>query len=163
MRTIRRLIIHQSASSWGDVKAIDAWHRQRGWKGIGYHRVILNGYRTARSAYDAKLDGVIQTGRPDEQVGAHCAGANADSLGICLIGDGRALGDGGYMTSAQHAALVDACYRLCKRYGITYNNVVGHNEMASGIKQGKTCPGFAVSTLRKELQAYRVRLEGHGR
>jgi hypothetical protein len=37
MRAIKQIIIHCSDSEFGNVIQIDRWHRERGWKGIGYH------------------------------------------------------------------------------------------------------------------------------
>lgn len=95
--------------------------------------------------------GTIQRGRPDGQVGAHAVGLNARSLGICVIGTYATQGPVlGVWTS-----LVDACARLCKRYGIPATNVVGHRETASGKAQGKTCPGsaFDLDELRRDVAA----------
>lgn len=156
MRKIDYLVIHQSASSWGDVNAIDAWHKARGWSGIGYHRVVLNGKRFAKGGYDVKLDGVIQQGRPDDKPGAHCPEYNRNSLGICCIGDGPAFaepGKVGYMSRRQWAALVDACYRLCQRYGVPTAHIIGHRDAPSAKKQGKTCPGFDCQRLRAAVTA----------
>ena len=51
-----------------NIKAstIDAWHRARGFKRIGYHYVV-------------DLDGTIERGRPVSLAGAHCKGRNAHS------------------------------------------------------------------------------------
>ena len=83
MRKITEIIIHCSATIEGKyytVADIDRWHRARGFRKIGYHYVI---YR----------DGSIHAGRPISETGAHCAGHNAHSIGICYIGglakDGR--------------------------------------------------------------------------
>ena len=73
MRHINEIIIHCSATPEGrdyTVADIDRWHKARGWRGIGYHYVI---YR----------DGSVHAGRPVEQIGAHCTGHNANSIGIC--------------------------------------------------------------------------------
>ncbi|RUU80251.1 peptidoglycan-binding domain-containing protein, partial [Mesorhizobium sp. M7A.F.Ca.MR.362.00.0.0] len=43
MRPIKELIWHCTATPEGrevSVKEIDAWHRARGWSGIGYHKVV---------------------------------------------------------------------------------------------------------------------------
>ena len=47
MREIKKIIIHCSDSEFGDAALIDKWHKERGWTGIGYHYVILNGCRKA--------------------------------------------------------------------------------------------------------------------
>ena len=76
MRTINKIIIHCSDTPEGrpnTVADITAWHKQRGFRTIGYHYVIY-------------LDGQIVEGRPIESVGAHCTSHNRDSIGICYIG-----------------------------------------------------------------------------
>ena len=70
------IIIHCSATPPSmDVgaKEIDKWHRQRGWRKIGYHYVITR-------------DGDIQEGRELDEIGAHCRGLNSTSVGVCLVG-----------------------------------------------------------------------------
>lgn len=129
MRKINSIIIHCSATAEGKdytVADIDRWHKSRGWKCIGYHYVI---YR----------DGSVHTGRPVEQIGAHCAGHNANSIGICYIGglssDNKTPKD--TRTPAQIKALRDLVGELKKKYpGAT---VHGHNEFAA-----KACPCFDV-------------------
>lgn len=76
MRKIKYIVLHCSATREGQnvsVRDIDRWHRQRGFRMIGYHYVIL-------------LDGSIRKGRDIAQVGAHVAGNNANSIGICYVG-----------------------------------------------------------------------------
>ncbi len=119
MRKISRIIIHCSATPEGKdftVSDIDRWHRQRGFRCIGYHFVI---YR----------DGSVHQGRPVEQAGAHVTGHNSDSIGICYIGgcaaDGRTPKD--TRTEAQRRALRELVGRLVGRYpGAT---VHGHPEL----------------------------------
>ena len=76
MRKIDEIIIHCAATPEGKpftVADIDAWHRKRGFRCIGSHFVIY-------------LDGSVHRGRAIEEVGAHCLGHNANSIGICYIG-----------------------------------------------------------------------------
>lgn len=124
VRKITRHIVHASASPNKldiGVKEIDQWHKQRGWKGCGYHFVI-------------RRNGIVETGRPVEQVGAHVTGHNADTIGTCLVGAGTSLDD---FTSAQKAALRHLDAALKKRFpGITTH---GHREYAN-----KLCPGFDI-------------------
>ena len=71
-----KIIIHCSATPKGveySASDIDKWHRQRGYSKIGYHYVI-------------KLDGKIEKGREENEMGAHCLGENLYSIGICYIG-----------------------------------------------------------------------------
>lgn len=76
MRKISKIIIHCSATKEGrdyTVADIDRYHRARGFRKIGYHFVI---YR----------DGSIHVGRTKNEIGTHCTGQNAISIGICYIG-----------------------------------------------------------------------------
>ena len=77
MRKIDKLIVHCSATPEHkdfDVEDITEWHvKGNGWSDCGYHYVI-------------KLDGEIQEARPIEKSGAHVAGVNKRSIGICYIG-----------------------------------------------------------------------------
>lgn len=131
MRHINEIIIHCSATPEGrdyTVADIDRWHKARGWRGIGYHYVI---YR----------DGSVHAGRPVEQIGAHCTGHNANSIGICYIGgvaaDGKTPKD--TRTPAQRIALRELVEELRAKYpGAT---VHGHREFAP-----KACPSFDVQT-----------------
>ena len=74
--TITLLIVHCTATPVGrEVSSaeVDQWHRQRGWKGIGYHYLI-------------QLDGTVEPGRPEAEIGAYCQNHNEHSIGICYVG-----------------------------------------------------------------------------
>ena len=76
MRTINEIIIHCSATKEGNkisAATIDRWHKDRGWRCIGYHYVV-------------RIDGSIEYGRPVQDVGAHVKGRNKHSIGVCYIG-----------------------------------------------------------------------------
>lgn len=128
MRRVDKIIIHCSATREGvDFTSadIDRWHRRRGFNGIGYHYVV-------------RLDGAIETGRPLDEAGAHCAGHNKRSVGICYIGG---LDAGGKpkdtRTESQRASLRRLVDQLRRRFaGAT---VHGHREFAA-----KACPCFDV-------------------
>lgn len=129
MRRITEIIIHCAATPEGKdftVQDIDRWHRQRGFKCIGYHFVI---YR----------DGSIHKGRPLDQIGAHCTGHNANSIGICYIGgcaaDGKTAKD--TRTVAQREALKRLVAELREAY--PQATIHGHREFAK-----KACPSFDV-------------------
>jgi N-acetylmuramoyl-L-alanine amidase len=128
MRRIDKIILHCSATPEGKhftVADIDRWHRERGWKGIGYHYVIY-------------LDGSIHKGRPEEIIGAHCSGQNAYSIGICYIGGLDAFGKAkDTRTPAQRKALRELVSDLKTRYPAA--TVPGQNEFAK-----KDCPCFNV-------------------
>ena len=88
-----KAIIHCSASKFGNAVLIDSWHKQRGWSGIGYHAVILNGQITSK-LFNKHFDGLIESGRPFDdnnlidpfEAGAHTLGHNS-TIGFCLIGE----------------------------------------------------------------------------
>lgn len=128
MRKVDEIIIHCSATKEGQnfkAKDIDAWHKQRGFKGVGYHYVI-------------DLDGTVETGRPEDEIGAHCLNHNARSIGICYIGGLDTTGKAkDTRTPQQKAALV----KLVADLKLKYPNatVHGHNEFAN-----KACPCFTV-------------------
>ena len=131
MRQITQIILHCSATPEGKdytVADIDRWHRQRGFKMIGYHYVI---YR----------DGSIHTGRPLEMVGAHCKGHNAHSIGICYIGG---LAPNGRAKDTRTPAQKDSLWALVQALLKQFPNatVHGHKEFAN-----KDCPCFDVKDL----------------
>jgi len=119
MRTIRKIIIHCSDSdipAHDDIVVIDQWHKERGWRGVGYH-------------YFIRSTGAIQRGRSDEEVGAHCSGQNGDSLGICLHGRHN-------FTKEQFISLRKLIEYIKGLYG--HIAIFGHREFESK----KTCPNF---------------------
>lgn len=150
MRIINEIIVHCSASEFGDNAFLNRVATEKGYSGadgilgtqddISYHYVILNGKRTAKTAYDASIDGKIETGRRIEDQGAHCP-PNKNSIGICLIGNKK-------FTDKQFEGLVASIERLRDRFGNI--PVKGHYEKASGIKQGKTCPNFDMVEFRRK-------------
>ena len=118
---VKYIVVHCSDSPQGrgdNAEAIHLWHIQRGWDGIGYHRVILE-------------DGTIEHGRPLYWVGSHSRGNNAQSVGVCLIGDG-------IYTLEQYAALRTLIFDLLERFPGAA--VVGHCD----LDRNKTCPQFDV-------------------
>lgn len=145
MRPIREIVIHCSDSGFGSAAMIDEWHRAQGWKGIGYHYVVLNGRRNgAGHHYVREDDGLVEVGRPEGERGAHVHGFNRHTLGICLIGN-REL----QFTPLQVFSLITLVERLQAKYGIDTDEVKGHYEYPTA--GGKTCPDFSVSSLRSFL------------
>jgi N-acetylmuramoyl-L-alanine amidase len=160
-RKISLLLVHCAASPNGKslfrgrlgdanfktpVDSINAWHQARGFRrdpdaakrfnpgltAIGYHYVIY-------------VSGVVVTGRHPYEVGAHCAGFNANSIGICMIGTDR-------FTAAQWASLTHLVNTIrSENPGL---RVAGHRDMSPDQNKNgtvepfewlKTCPGFDVS------------------
>jgi len=151
MREIKYFIIHCSASEWGDVDIIREWHLERGFNDIGYHFVILNGFRTYESYVDSKRvkeeNGLLEKGRDVVKVGAHVLNMNSNSIGICLIGNKT-------FTSNQYRTLFQLLKKLKTQFNIPVQNILGHYECPTGKAQGKTCPNIYMNGLRKLFQIY---------
>lgn len=137
MREITAIIIHCAdtpASMDIGASEIRRWHVEgNGWKDIGYHYVI-------------RRNGIIETGRDldgdgdiDEEVGAHVAGHNATTIGICLVGGKGANGTPDCnFTVNQWDALERLVSDLTARYPGA--EVKGHRD----LDPGKACPTFDV-------------------
>lgn len=129
------IVIHHSASDFGNAAIFDDWHKERNWKGVGYDFVICNG--------NAERDGIIETTfRWKEQIpGAHVGGtpnnyANTYGIGICLVGNFNNKPP----TAKQMASLKKLVQFLQKRYGISSDRIYGHNT-TPGYTGGTECPG----------------------
>lgn len=134
LRSVKYLVIHHSESSGGSVEFIRHVHvHEFGWADIGYHYVIGNG--VAWGGYPALADGTVAAGRDVQYQGAHCRGHNAESVGICLIGNL----DSQRPTLTQRMALIGLLADLCHRYGLTADSIVGHRDLCSTV-----CPGRCV-------------------
>lgn len=128
-RPITSIAIHCSATREGRpffAADIRRWHKAKGWSDIGYHFVV-------------GLDGAIEAGRPLKSIGAHVAGHNANSIGICYIGgvaaDGKTPKD--TRTPAQKTALLELLGELRGRYPAAV--IKGHRDYP-GV--AKACPSF---------------------
>lgn len=116
-----------------DAALIDSWHAQRGFRAFSHWHVYHIGYH-----YVILPDGTVQPGRPEDCQGAHALGANANSLGICLIGDFDTPGGAG-PTDAQMRSLTALCAHLMGKYHISAQNVRRHCDVSP---PGHTvCPG----------------------
>ena len=128
MRIITLIILHCSATPEGrslDFEACRRDHiRHRHFRDIGYHFYITR-------------DGVVHTGRPLEQAGAHCKGHNRHSVGICYEGGLDAAGHPkDTRTVTQKEALTKLVRELKRRFPRAL--VVGHRD----LNPGKDCPCF---------------------
>lgn len=140
MREIKYIVLHCSATKEGQnigAQDIDRWHRQRGFRKIGYHFVIL-------------LDGTICQGREITEIGAHVAGSNAQSIGICYVGGLDAAGKPkDTRTEQQKAAMFYLLQRLREQF--PQAQILGHrdfspdrngNGMIEPQEWIKACPCF---------------------
>ena len=128
MRKIDKLIVHCSATREGQYISVDTirdWHvNGRGWNDIGYHFYI-------------DLDGNILKGRDIAKMGAHVAGHNRYSIGICYCGgveeDGKTPKD--TRTPKQKEALLAVLRTLKAMYPDA--SIHGHRDFSS-----KACPSY---------------------
>ncbi len=132
MREVNLVVIHCSDSdiqAYDNIETIRKWHiEERGWSDIGYH-------------YFIDKRGSVHRGRDEATVGAHVAGHNARSIGICLSGRKQ-------FTDAQFRALKELLVSICKRYNLDIKTQVkGHRD----LQPAKTCPNFEVQDLIKGL------------
>ena len=150
-KDIDAIVIHCSATKEGKdytVKDIEKWHKERGFKEIGYHFVI---YR----------DGSVPAGRELPKDGAHAntpgvsgKSYNLHSIGICYIGgldkDGKNPKD--TRTDEQKKALRELVDYLMNRYP-NIKEVIGHRDTSPDIDGDgevepnewiKDCPCFEV-------------------
>tara|TARA_S200002703_G_C3654574_1_gene200975 strand:- start:40 stop:468 length:429 start_codon:yes stop_codon:yes gene_type:complete len=137
MKDVSKIIIHCSATREGDdsidAEVIDRWHKARGWKGIGYHFVVL-------------IDGTIETGRMINKCGAHTKGLNCSSIGICYIGGVESEKDSkgklppkDTRTAEQKDSLLKLLSVLRKMYPEA--KIHSHRDFAA-----KACPSFDATT-----------------
>ena len=136
MRKINEIIVHCAATPEGkNFKAadIDRWHRERKMKCIGYHYVV-------------DLDGTVEPGRPEREIGAHCLGHNQYSIGVCYVGglaaDGKTPKD--TRTATQKEALLALLKKLRAKYPKA--SIHGHRDFAA-----KACPSFDATTEYKNI------------
>jgi len=143
-RPIRKIIVHNTDSNWGDVEAVDAWHKQRGWDGIGYHFLITNAYPKYENLKlrkpDLEADGMILEGRELHKIGAHTKGHNYDSVGIALVGTD-------VFSKMQIYSLQQLLKLLMKQFNLTVYDIYGHYE----FNHGKSCPNINMDYFRLEI------------
>ncbi len=152
-RRIEYLALHCSDSGFGDEFTIDKWHKARGWRGCGYHKVFCNGYRHSLSRYCAEVDGLVEPGRDVNMRGAHVRGHNANSIGWCLIGgrdlQGHSVFDK-WLTESQERSLfaeLDRWFDLLPEL-----KVVGHNH----FNPNKGCPMLDMQALIRRYRKHRI-------
>lgn len=131
MRSIQRVILHCSATrDSGDLIGADEirrWHvEERGWSDIGYHYVI-------------RRSGKLEYGRPEDISGAHTAGENHNSIGVCLIGTYD-------FTHEQVMTLKKLASMFYVEHGLEADDWFCHYQFSN-----KDCPNIPVEVLRSLL------------
>jgi N-acetylmuramoyl-L-alanine amidase len=124
-----QIVIHYSESPFGTVEMIRQWHMIRGWSDIAYHWVIRNGVDCPKAKYRPEMDGVIESGRPENYQGIGVKGHHDGTLEVCLVGMG-------IFTDKQMTALQSFIVKRMEKYP-TIKGVVGHN-----FWEDTSCPGF---------------------
>ena len=126
MRAINKIIVHCSATKEGNnvtASTIDQWHKDRGWRCIGYHYIVA-------------LDGTIEYGRSIYETGAHVKNQNEGSIGVCYIGGlGSSMEAKDTRTPEQKESLLLLLKTLKKMHPSA--TIHGHNEFSA-----KACPCF---------------------
>ena len=163
MRNIKYIVIHCAATKEGqefDISDMDKWHKARGWRMVGYHFFI-------------KLDGEVQIGRLESQIGAHVAGYNKYSIGICYCGGLDSNGKPkDTRTDEQKKSLRKLIYALRDKYPNAkvkrYPIVQGHRDFSPDLDGDgtiepnewlKDCPCFDAKTEYKNISA--IARDGH--
>lgn len=136
----RRIVIHHSATDAGTVESFHRYHRDKnGWCGIGYHYVIYK-------------NGEVHQGRPEDSVGAHCVGANYNSIGVCMVGDFTKT----MPTDEQLSGLIRLVDYLRGKYG--WLDVQLHKE----IDPSTACPGrYVWSEQQLKADTFYLRCDVH--
>lgn len=137
-KSTKYIAIHCSATRPSlDVgaKEIRQWHKNQGWEDIGYHFVI-------------RRTGVVEKGRAVDVVGAHVAGFNATSVGVCMVG-GVSQSDytkaENNFTPAQFESLKVLLKSLVAKYPGAV--VMGHRDFP---RVQKACPSFDAKAWAKK-------------
>lgn len=154
MRAINLIVVHCSATPTNrDIGAaeIRSMHKRQGWADIGYHHVI-------------RRDGRIEAGRAEAIVGAHVAGHNAKSIGVCLVGGVKPdMTAETNFTPAQYAALEQLLRKLKARFPNA--RICGHRDLSPDgngdgrVERGewvKECPTFDVAAWWNPLAARKL-------
>jgi hypothetical protein len=141
------IVVHCSATKPTlDIgrQQIREWHLAKGWADIGYSLVV-------------RRNGLLEMGRHPDDIGAHVAGHNSTSVGICLVGglyvDGKEAEDDfdGLFTKEQASALKNVLLFYKALYPSA--EILGHRDLSPDKDNDgkverhewlKTCPGFDV-------------------
>ena len=136
-RKINLIVVHCSATRANrsfTVEQLEACHKARGFRDIGYHYYITK-------------DGVVYPCRPENEAGTHARHYNAHSIGICYEGsldkDGKPADT---RTEAQKQSMEDLLQSLCTDYPEA--EIVGHRDLPWVQKD---CPCFDVKAWLQEI------------
>lgn len=127
---VTKIARHHSATKSGDVYTFERyWKGTRGWNTGGYHEIILrNGDVQLCYDYNVVSNGVY--------------GHNQTAYHICVVGNGS-------FTDEQEKAFEERAKYAIKRFGLSVNDVLGHNEFSG---QNTACPGINMNKVRDRLR-----------
>ncbi|MFZ9886460.1 MAG: N-acetylmuramoyl-L-alanine amidase [Myxococcota bacterium] len=138
-----RITVHHTVTPNDDslsmaarIRQIQAYHIDvRGWCDIGYHFLVGQ-------------DGLVYEGRPENRLGAHAAGANANNVGISFVGDfeGRSPADAQLNAAARILRALSETYSIPR----TRSTVKGHRQIGT---TSTACPGATLYGRLEELLA----------
>ena len=135
MGSVSKIVLHCSDSpNDRDIgrAEIDEWHKERGWKEVGYHWIV-------------RIDGRLEKGRDESRPGAHVQGHNANTIGVVLVGRDS-------FPAYQMVPALVLVASLVVRHNLKATDVVGHRELAP--LSGKTCPNTDMNHFREHLKTY---------
>ncbi|MBC5627436.1 N-acetylmuramoyl-L-alanine amidase [Clostridium sp. NSJ-6] len=116
-----KLVYHHTAIKNISPEDINKLHKNKGWKGIGYH-------------YYIRKDGTIYKGREDDAEGSHVKGYNKESIGICVEGNFEEE----YLSDEQIESLKKLSLYICLKYNI--KDILPHKELGKTLCPGKNFP-----------------------
>ncbi len=116
-----KLVYHHTAINNISPEDINKLHKNKGWKGIGYH-------------YYIRKDGTIYKGREDDAEGSHVKGYNKESIGICVEGNFEEE----YLSDEQIESLKKLSLYICLKYNI--KDILPHKELGKTLCPGKNFP-----------------------
>ena len=116
-----KLVYHHTAIKNISPEDINKLHKNKGWKGIGYH-------------YYIRKDGTIYKGREDDAEGSHVKGYNKESIGICVEGNFEEED----LSDEQIESLKKLSLYICLKYNI--KDILPHKELGKTLCPGKNFP-----------------------
>ncbi|WP_411168014.1 peptidoglycan recognition family protein [Clostridium sp. MB05] len=116
-----KIIYHHAARSIWGPEDINEYHKEKGWKGIGYN-------------YYIRKDGRIYSCRPENAEGAHTKGENNTSIGICL--------EGNFEEEHPNEEQLESLYKLSVYISLKYDiyKILGHKDVYKTLCPGKEFP-----------------------
>ena len=150
-RRITAIVNHWSdTNKHSTVEDIRQIHLNKGWRDIGYHRVILHPESDQFRTPPKTWSDLVKLGREldddlyleDQEVGAHCYGHNTNSVGICTIGM-----PGQPLHSLQREAIINTNKIFLVRYKLKMSALVGHRDFYA-----TQCPGNEIYNVLQQIK-----------